>query len=224
MKLKLLLLLILGLIGYTAGTLVAGYLIHSKPVIAQSPNKAGSIVRLVRNGKTFCSGTVISDHLIITAAHCVLIETPFGSMTTPDTIDIRDNENVELGVTAQVNFATSQMDQAILFGDFTKFEHRPIHTKPEFLAALAAPSSIHSVVLTSCGYPLGGDLYCTSEMYKRPRDFFWEVTGTMLPGMSGGPSMLPDGSVVAVNTAVTGSVSIVSPIYNLTKNIRRDGN
>lgn len=179
--------------------------------------KSGAIVRLVRGGRTYCSGTVVSDHVIITAGHCVLLQTMMGYMIDSMPIEIRDNNNVPLGVTATVNYATPQMDQALLVGDFTQFEHKHLHTQPEVLSTFAVEGK-HFV---ACGYPLGGDLYCSNLTYQRKFGFYWETTGDLYPGMSGGPTMLDDGTLVAVNTAVEGEYSIVSPIYNLTRNLVR---
>lgn len=175
--------------------------------------KTGAIVRLVHDDKTFCTGTIVTDHLLITAAHCAAAAKMFQAP-----IEVRGHDNVDLHVAAYVNYSTPQMDQAILVGDFTRFEHKPIHTSPSVLETIGVPGKI----LISCGYPLNGDLFCTQEVYKQRYAFFWEVTGILMPGMSGGPTMLPDGSVVAVNVAVEGASSMVSPLYNLTKNIRRD--
>src|ERR1700692_2509663 len=62
------------------------------------------IVRLTKNGRTFCSGTVINSHTIVTAAHCVVQENPFEALTGPtlkDEIEIRENDNLPTGVIAK---------------------------------------------------------------------------------------------------------------------------
>lgn len=194
-----------------------GLVVYS--IVAPSPvkdptlyKKTGAIVRLVYDDHTFCTGTIVSDHLLVTAAHCAAAQQAFGMP-----IEVRGQDNTPVGVYASINYASPQVDQAILVGDFTRFEHKRLHTNPDFLTAFGTKDR----VLTSCGYPLNGDLYCSQTVFKKRYAFFWEVEGVLMPGMSGGPTMLSDGSVVAVNVAVEGPDSVVAPTYNLDKNIRR---
>jgi hypothetical protein len=198
-------------------SLVAGGLVRDyyNMRTAPGPEKYFSIVRLVRENHTFCSGTVVANNLIITAAHCVLIETPIGMMLNPEEIDIRPNTNVNVGATATVVYASPQMDQAMLTGDFTEFNHRKIITDPATLTKLGKSNK----KFVSCGYPLNGDLYCNDMEFKDRNDFFWAVNGILIPGMSGGPIMLPNGDMVGVNVAVEKNNSIVSPIYNILNNL-----
>jgi len=182
---------------------------------AVEPDKRyGAIVRLVRDNHTFCTGTVISTHIIITAAHCVLMETPFGLMGSGD-IEIRPSENVVTNTVAKLVNASPQMDQAILTGDFRKYQTKRVITDPHKLAEVGQKGNNY----ISCGYPLNGDIFCNITIFDKNDNFFWAVNGVLIPGMSGGPTMLPDGTVVAVNTAVQGPNSIVSPIYNILRSL-----
>lgn len=203
------------LIGYTARAIYNG-LSSNAPAVAPAPTrtpaavKLFSIVRLVgEDGLTYCSGTVINDHTIITAAHCVA-----GGMMgmNTDPIEIRANDNVPRQVYGRAFYATGQLDQALINGNFKKFQPRPYVTGPDRLTAIRNTPGVQFV---SCGYPMHGDLYCTATVYSHPIGFMWAVSGVLLPGMSGGPTMLPDGTVVAVNVAVENEMSVVSPIYNL---------
>lgn len=203
------------LVAVVGQSLINNYVSPKKTV--SSPKKYGSIVRIVRDGDTTCSGTVVSDHVVITAAHCILTVTPFGSFLELNGVEIRDQSNVPTDIMAHVVYATPQMDQAILVGDFTNFEHRSIITGFKPLTEIGSDGQ----KLVSCGYPLHGDLVCTPLVFKHKENFFWAVEGSLYPGMSGGPVMLPDGTVVAVNTAVEGQLSIVSPIYNLTRSLKK---
>ncbi len=176
-------------------------------------DKLSSIVRLVdaATGATFCTGTVVNDNTIITAGHCLANETPFGIALRPELIDIRTNENFNLNVKARAVWVTPQLDQGILKGDFTQFEHRT------FIA------DVHGILNTrqkqqpyvSCGYPMGGHLFCTSFLYQSIYGFRWAGDGVLIPGMSGGPTMTEDGVMVGVNTAMTDTQALVSPIYNI---------
>lgn len=185
---------------------------QAEPVDA---NLYGSIIRLTHDGRTFCSGTVIEHNLIVTAAHCVSISTPFGELINNNPIDIRPNSNEDLKVTAKALYVNPRMDYALLIGNFSGFKTRPYTTNPGKLEAFQVEG--HS--FTSCGYPLNGPLYCTSETFKRRDDFAWKVEGVLLPGMSGGPTM-ENGVVVAVNSAVSEGSSIVAPLYNIMENLK----
>ncbi len=170
------------------------------------------IVRLVFNGRTFCSGTVVDMHTIITAAHCVLSYIPLvGPALNTDPIEIRASDNKPLGVYAVAINASGQMDQAVLKGDFPMFEPRGFIADPGKLTVVRQQKSN----FVTCGYPLYGDLFCTVTIYDNVDDFYWAVKGVLLPGMSGGPTMLPDGTVIAINSAVESDRSLVSPIYNI---------
>lgn len=178
---------------------------------SKDKEKLNPIVRLVRNGRTFCSGTVVNSNTIITAAHCILQETPFGIVLNSEPIDIRADNNIELNVTAAPIYATNQMDQAVLKGNFQLFDPKKIIANPYVLSTIP----LNHTNYKSCGYPLGGDLFCTETKYEGPFAFMWKMKGVLLPGMSGGPTMLMDGTVVAINDAATEDNAIVSPIYNI---------
>jgi V8-like Glu-specific endopeptidase len=186
-------------------------LIRIKKITAQQL-ESGSIIRLVKNGRTFCSGTIVDDHTIITAAHCVTQEQVFGPPSfSSSPIEIRENDNVPTQIMAVPYYGTPQLDQALLDGDFHKFKHRKYTTN---ITAITKYRNSNTK-LTTCGYPMGGDLYCGELKYDDLNLFMWQVEGLLLPGMSGGPVMTPDGTVIAVNVAVEGNHSLISPIYNL---------
>lgn len=212
MKRKLLYLALVAIIvaaGLTLGHLVATTL-AGRPVLPAKPAKYGAIVRLVTKGSTFCTGTVINPNTILTAAHCIMVEGPFGPIGYRRDIDIRPSNNKDLGVQARVTAVRHQMDQAILKGDFQKFNTRRVITDVKELTILRSKST-----LTACGYPLGGNFYCNTMFYKEPEAFMWKVSGVLIPGMSGGCVIDEDGSVVATNVAVMGAYSLISPTYNL---------
>lgn len=185
-------------------------------LLQPAPKKLDSIVRLTDNGRTFCTGTVVNDTTIITAAHCVLTETMFGNFVRTEPIDIRTNDNTPLQVFAKPYYATTQMDHALLFGDFRRFEPKKYIANPSKLTKFKKKD----LKFRSCGYPLGGDLYCSTTIFIKPYGFMFGVEGTLIPGMSGGPTMLEDGTMIAVNVAVNEDISIVSPIHNIDFNFR----
>lgn len=189
---------------------VIGYLVVGSNREPRTDDHRGAIVRLTHDGRTFCTGTVVKNNMIITASHCVIIQTPFGTMMNDDVIEIRGNDNLPTGIIAKPFGARIQLDQAALTGDFRTFNTRNTMTDIKSLNKLQH----ENVTMWACGYPLGGPLYCTKMVFKDPYDFMWSVQGLLLPGMSGGPVVLEDGTVVAVNVAVQGDRSVVSPIYN----------
>lgn len=186
-----------------------GY-VACKPITKQT-KLLNPIVRLTHDGRTFCTGTVIDEHTILTAAHCIVHEDLFGSVVDRSPIDIRTNENNPLGVYATPAWATMQMDQALLKGDFSAFEVRPYISDINKLITILKPGA----KFTSCGYPLGGDLQCSSMVYVKPWIFMAAFKGVLLPGMSGGPTMLEDGTVVGTNDAGTEDYSIIVPTWNI---------
>lgn len=209
-------LLVLCLFGasYIVGGLTAEYL-HVEP--PKRIKKLSSIVRLVDpNGDTFCTGTVIGPNTVLTAAHCVVLGMEFGIPMTRTSIGIRPPSNADVLVTANVIKVRYQLDQALLVGDFKQFQVAPYISDVKALSG-----DVLSKTKTACGYPLGGPLFCTTIYYKEPIQFFWKVKGTLIPGMSGGPVLLDDGSVVATNVAVEGDSSIVAPIYNLNRDVSK---
>lgn len=197
----------------TAG-LMAGEYFYPVEIPVHKAIKLGSVVRLVTNNETFCTGTVVSPTNILTAAHCVASEPLFGIANYRQNIEIRPADNTDVGVPAKVFLVLFKMDQAILKGDFSRFYVRPVESDVATLIAIN-----HRTSLTACGYPMGGPLYCAKVTYKEPDDFFWKVEGVLIPGMSGGGVYLDDGTLVATNVGVTGKYSIVSPTYNMNDNL-----
>jgi hypothetical protein len=192
-------------------TLSMATLAYETKKFLTKPKKLNPIVRLVLRGRTFCSGTVVNEHTIVTAGHCTLIETAFGPTVNTSPIEIRAEDNTELFVTAKVVYATPQLDIAVLTGEFPMFDYKDIITEPKKLVDLRKKGD----GFLSCGYPMGGALFCTPMKFMGPLGFQFAMEGVLIPGMSGGPTMNRDGEVIGINSAVTESLSLISPPYNV---------
>jgi len=181
------------------------------------PAKRDSIVRLVsETGGTFCSGVVIDDNTVITAAHCVIMQPlPFLPPMVRTGITLRNDDNIDLKTPVLTIRAWPQMDTAVLTGDFREFQHADYSGDVSYLLSVAHTGQ----KFKACGFPLGGKLYCSDLVFKGIRIFAWGAKGVLIPGMSGGPVFVCDYlgkcTVVAVNTAMNEDEAIVSPIYNI---------
>ncbi len=171
-----------------------------------------AIVRLhdAATGRFFCSGAVVSNKHIVTAAHCVDYYP-----ANAEVVEIRSSSGLSFAVPvlASVLAANSRNDQALLIGSFTHFAKLPMELRPKpIINAFFNPSN--NIIL--CGYPYGGKLLCLP--FRQPRQYFFQVQGLshVYPGMSGGPVFdMHTGRIVAVNTAATEGFVIVSPLTEI---------
>jgi hypothetical protein len=202
-------LIVLGTLSYKA-VLAHSELLQAEQEAEISPeaNKY-VVVRLVTNGETFCSGVVATDYVLITAGHCVI-----GAMTEMmmnKQIEVRLADNYPTRIYVQPGTASQQMDTGTLLGNLKTFPHMPIATNPYYLFDRVQKAPY----LISCGFPMGAELYCKRLTYVGPIEFNWLTLGQLIPGMSGGPVMLPDGTVIAVNSAVDGDHSRIAPLIGV---------
>lgn len=192
------------------------YLLTAMPDVIIPEQDNNAIIRLVNpeSGRTYCSGTVVNDKFIITAAHCVLAPNPFGFvMLNPEHIEIRQADNTPIGTYGVAITANVSMDQAVLYGNFQKLPKRKYISNFKTLDDIRLNPGQE---LKACGYPLGGNFECSNIKVEDMYIFMWQTTGGwLIPGMSGGPVMLKDGTVVAVNVAATIDRRLVSPTLNI---------
>ncbi len=168
--------------------------------------KLPGIVRLttLNEGKFYCSGAVISDTEILTAAHCVFglpLQMNIESITV-------NNEKVEvLGNAAAINI---RADVAIIKGDFSKFSKLKYEPSP------AADILVNNYHLAGCGFPYAGELVCYKLFEPVKMIDVIGVKGQLYAGMSGGPVVdLETGTIYAVNHAVAQEIVLIAPIINL---------
>lgn len=209
-------------------------IIIEKPIEATTPAtpvvKHDPIVRLhmSRNGRFFCSGTVIKKNIILTAAHCVSDMPKLANI-----IEIRNSKDEVTGVNASVINFHRLSDQALLYGDFKDFKMHVMEVGPESIVKAFTDVSSN---LLACGYPYGGKLFCNTYKYQGRIAFMLQgmfemfgmpstgpqVTGTGFawPGMSGGPVFdLHTNTVIAIITGVEGNLMVVSPTVEIYENL-----
>jgi hypothetical protein len=203
------------LIGTVLSLLYMGYVVTHPGITAIASSKIkgrlSPVVRLTTDdGRTYCTAVVVTPHTAVTAGHCIVEAEVFGMMIIRDHVNVRPDSAADLGIVAAVSSVTPQLDQATILGDFRAFEARPIINDIAKLDELLEkkPSFI------SCGYPLGSKLVCSKTILQDRFNFMWRVRGLLLPGMSGGPTFLEDGTVVGTNDAVKDNFSIIAPTYN----------
>lgn len=175
------------------------------------------IVRLYEeHSGTYCSGVVISPHFILTASHCVILDT--GAPIFP-IITIRAIDNIERNITAKIYGTFKGHDVSILTGDFSLFAPYAVATPAEAKEIKHAGS-----VLFACGFPGDIMLLCMplrylGDSYMTPG--MWRTNNTLIPGMSGGPVLVDYKSnaylVIGLSDAYYNDydMSEVTPVYNL---------
>lgn len=176
-------------------------------------HKLPPIVRLhdLSTQSFFCSGHVVAQNMIVTAAHClsnlqlnapVLIMSPY------------DYSKFRMAFVASYE---GQSDQALVTGDFTDFDTFPIATDAKTIINILENPKTR---LISCGFPHAGNLLCTPMQIVGRYGFQVEVNGFMYRGMSGGPVIdLNTGYQIGVNTAVAGPNALISPLVEMWSNL-----
>lgn len=181
---------------------------------AQVPEDARvSIVRLHDlDGNFFCSGVIVSDRRLLTAAHCV---DSFEPKAVSIVVKSQDGEQRAF---AWVLGSKDRADYAILGGHFQKFKKQPHTTDPKQIVPIMHDQKR---VLITCGYAWGGNLFCMPVKERGTYYFMFAGDANLYPGMSGGPVIdVKTGQVVAVNSAMLGPKAILAPIVNIYESLK----
>lgn len=197
-----------------AAPVVASTVLNEQELFKSSTNKFPALIRLVdENSRAYCSGSVISDKLVLTAAHCVARMGEWGEVEVNPKVFIRslsNKSNHQVVVVSVVLGVQPRADYALIKGDFRGFNTLKFNDKP------SADILVNKYNLTACGFPYGQSPVCYP--FTNPEKYVDVIKGKgqMYAGMSGGPVIdIATSTVYAVNSAVTDSYVMVAPIVNI---------
>lgn len=171
----------------------------------------GVVILTDDKGAGFCSGSVIDNNYIVTAAHCLV---DGEGRLNKGHLQVRDITGKLIDVKAQAAAANTRVDVGIVIGDFRTFEFIPVDYKRLFnltgdseeVIDMKKALGIATTEVVSCGYPEAqATLTCVPVTEVRYENFQITGKGQLFPGMSGGPVfiMTETGPVMfAVNTAM----------------------
>ena len=187
-----------------------GELVPLEPKITIGDRKYQGVVRIegMFDGRGMCSGSVISDSYILTAAHCVVDE---DRELIKNEFRVTDVNHVETGVTAKAVAVDIVRDIALVKGNFSEFENIPFST---------SLTPLEGTVVLSCGFPANGDLGCVPERIIGNVLFQYRAAGALIfQGDSGGPVLAGTAEgykIIGVNSAVLGESGVLfGPIVQM---------
>ena len=175
----------------------------------ENPKYSG-IVRLLTPSYSFiCTGVIISRHYALTAAHCVVDS--FNKIQTSKKYNIQPSDRSETIGDIAVVSVDLYRDVALLRGNFDLFAPLMIDWSGILTTAIQDMRAV-----SSCGFPSGGDFFCSALWYAGNYNFQMLFTGgPIYKGMSGGPVLAKHGDgfvVIGINSAVTHNGVVIGPV------------
>lgn len=171
--------------------------------------KTDPTVRISVNGAFTCTGFVVSQIYIITAAHCV--------EELHQVVQIHDSSK-EIFILGEVVGIYDPMDQALIRASIGS---RIAPVKADFTGKLM---SMETTQVITCGFPGGQpEVLCNAGTLSGSRFFMRTGVGALYKGMSGGPVFVLDEKeglvVTAINSAVDSNGIIVGPLISFSHNM-----
>lgn len=181
----------------------------------QPKNGIDPLIRLHYESEDYqfnCTGFVVSNDYAITAGHCVGATS---GKIEQGKIKIVDTNGNETGVFAKAVGFSTRLDVGLIKGDFKKFRKYKINERHSDLISRESAKFPHPYL--ACGFPMGGDKFCSDVTVIGVGAFFVVGAGELYPGMSGGPLLDESlNEVVGINSSVPkGGLNNFSPLVNI---------
>lgn len=172
------------------------------------------IITLIKAGRPFCSGFVVSDNYIITAGHCLRSEgTPYIDKT-PLLVEAQSLAGPIVKVPARAKALVHSADLGLVSGNFKDFSKVQFNANDDL-------RNLSELKAVACGFPLAGKiLFCPDIKRLTVVGDLYLGEGPLYHGMSGGPLLLITASgpiaVGVVSASMGDSTAVFSPLIGLT--------